>query len=102
MKTKIAIISGVILTAILFAGFSSSFMFPNPTCPTGTVLKNDVCVIDEVEQGVNWSQITFMKPNSVEFFYYPEPGKDKDPHQLFMLRRLPEWMGGAENDVSSI
>ena len=101
MKTKIAIISGVILTAILFAGFSSSFMFPNPTCHAGTVLKNDVCVIDEVEQGVDWSQITFMKPNSVEFFYYPAPGKDKDVHQLFMLIRLPEWMGGAENDVSA-
>ncbi|ABX13330.1 hypothetical protein Nmar_1434 [Nitrosopumilus maritimus SCM1] len=52
MKIKITIISGIILAAILFAGFSSSFMFPSPTCPAGTILKNDVCVIDDPATGL--------------------------------------------------
>ncbi len=45
MKTKIAIISGIIFAAILFTGITSSFMFPGLTCPAGTIVKNDVCVI---------------------------------------------------------
>ena len=49
----------------------------------------------------NLENITTMKPNSVEFFYYPDPQESKDTYQLFMLIRLPEWMGGAENDTSA-
>ncbi|AJW70304.1 exported protein of unknown function [Nitrosopumilus adriaticus] len=60
-----------------------------------------VPIIDENEKEVDWSDITLMKPNSVEFFYYPDPEDKEDTHQLFMLIRLPEWMGGAENDVSA-
>jgi len=49
MKTKIAIISGIIFAAILFTGITSSFMFPGLTCPAGTIVKNDVCVITSSE-----------------------------------------------------
>ena len=77
----------------------------------GGVRNDDVCLIqvtseldetisEEIES-VNFDNITTMKPNSVEFFYYHGPGKDKDTHQLFMLIRLPEWMGGAENNTSA-
>jgi len=45
MKTKIAIVSGILFAAILFTGITSSFMFPGLTCPAGTIVKNDVCVI---------------------------------------------------------
>ena len=55
----------------------------------------------ENEQEIDWSNITLMKPNSMEFFYYPDPEDTNDTHNLFMLIRLPEWMGGAENDVSA-
>jgi len=50
MKTKIAIVGGIIFAAILFTGISSSLMFPGLTCPAGTIEKNDVCVIDEIEK----------------------------------------------------
>ncbi|MCV0367676.1 MAG: hypothetical protein K5798_10505 [Nitrosopumilus sp.] len=63
--------------------------------------KRSSVYIENKKQDIDWSKITLMEPNSAEFFYYPGPGKDKDPHQLFMLIRLPEWMGGAENDVSA-
>jgi len=45
MKTKIAIVSGILFASILFTGITSSFMFPGLTCPAGTIVKNDVCVI---------------------------------------------------------
>ncbi len=45
MKTRLLIISGIIFAAILFTGITSSFMFPGLTCPAGTIVKNDVCVI---------------------------------------------------------
>ena len=47
--------------------------------------------------------ITTIKPNSVEFFYYPDQPKSEKPDtfKLFMLIRLPEWMGGDANDPSA-
>ncbi len=51
MKTKIAIVSGILFAAILFTGISSSFMFPSLTCPSGTIVKNDVCVIASIDCG---------------------------------------------------
>jgi len=51
MKTKIAIVSGILFAAILFTGISSSFMFPGLTCPPGTIVKNDVCVIASFDCG---------------------------------------------------
>lgn len=44
-----------------------------------------------------------MKPNSMEWFYYPNPEKteDRDPFQKFILIRLPEWLGGAQNNTSA-
>ena len=59
---------------------------------------------------VDISQITTMKSNSMEWFYYPDSptfesdspvSKKADSYKLFMLIRLPEWMGGNANDVSA-
>ncbi len=49
MKTKIAIVSGIFFAAIVFTAITSSFMFPGLTCPAGTIVKNDVCVIVSTE-----------------------------------------------------
>ena len=46
MKTKLAIISGIIFVAIIITGFSSSFLFPSLSCPGGTIVRNAVCVYD--------------------------------------------------------
>ena len=47
--------------------------------------------------------ITTMKPNSMEFFYYPHPEKteNRDVFQKFILIRLPESLGGDANDASA-
>ena len=57
-----------------------------------------------------FENITTMKPNSMQLFYYPETPHEKsddpvpkgtDTYRLFMLIRLPEWMGGAADDASA-
>jgi len=44
-----------------------------------------------------------MKPNSMEWFYYPNPEntEDRDPFHKFILIRLPEWLGGDQNNTSA-
>ena len=52
---------------------------------------------------VSLSQLKTMKPDSVELFYYPniKDSEKKDTCKLFMLIRLPEWIGGDANDASA-
>ena len=60
---------------------------------------------------INLENISTLKPNSMEWFYYPEYPiheksnkpipKNTDTYGLFMLIRLPEWMGGDANDASA-
>ena len=49
-------------------------------------------------------KISDMKPNSVGFFMYPSSYNFSDSanaYQRFMLIRLPSWLGGDKNDISS-
>jgi len=62
MKTKIAIISGIIFAAILFTGITSSFMFPGLSCPAGTIVKNDVCVIASTDGDTETLDDVFTEP----------------------------------------
>ena len=54
------------------------------------------------EESENNGVYTTMKPNTMEFFYYPDASSaTQEPYRLFMLIRLPEWMGGGANDASA-
>lgn len=58
----------------------------------------------ELHQGTfDLSQITLMRPNSMEFFYYPNPEdtENRDVFQKFILIRLPEHLGGDADDSSA-
>jgi hypothetical protein len=76
---------------------------------SGGKRNGDTCMVpittnsarDDSQTKINPSQINTMKPNSVELFYYPNHSKDPDTYRLFMLIRLPEWMGGSANDISA-
>ena len=76
---------------------------------SGGKRSGDTCMVpistntarEESHATVNSIQIKTMKPNSVEMFYYPGPPKETDTYKLFMLIRLPEWMGGSANDTSA-
>ena len=48
-------------------------------------------------------KITTMKPDSMRFFYYPNPSdtENRDAYNTFMLIRLPAWLGGDAEDSSA-
>ncbi|KAF6246356.1 hypothetical protein C6990_09520 [Nitrosopumilus sp. b3] len=62
-----------------------------------------VCGLENKEEEIDWSKITLMEPNSMEFFYYPNPEdtENRDVFQKFVLIRLSEHLGGDANDVSA-
>lgn len=101
----------MIITVSIFAVIVFDSMNLDKICSEkGGVRNGDVCLISvapesddsiKASEFVNLDNITTMKPNSVELFYYPNPEKDQDTHRLFMLIRLPEWMGGSANDTSA-
>lgn len=107
MNSKFVIIPAVIITASVIAVLAIDSVNLDKLCTEqGGVRNGDVCLVqipaesDSVES-VTFDGITTMKPNSVELFYYPNSSKDLDSYRLFMLIRLPEWMGGNANDTSA-
>jgi hypothetical protein len=109
MKTRLLIVPAVIIFASFIAVLAIDSVNLDKMCvEKGGIRNGDICIIQEISESVleqtesvNFDSITTMKPNSAELFYYPNPEKDKDTHRLFMLIRLPEWMGGAENNTSA-
>ena len=49
------------------------------------------------------SKISSMRPDSVEFFYYPHPEdtENRDAFERYMIIRLPVWLGGNATDASA-
>jgi|APSaa5957512535_1039671.scaffolds.fasta_scaffold02963_5 hypothetical protein len=72
--------------------------FENGTC---SLMSSKRCITERNIESETFDNITLMEPNSVELFYYPTPSEDQDTYKLFMLIRLPEWMGGGANDTSA-
>ena len=48
-------------------------------------------------------KISEMKPNTMAWFWYPDPDrfKDRDEFDRFLLIRLPDYLGGTANDASA-
>ena len=71
---------------------------------TSSAKDNDESTIDSnIDPAGLTENVTTIKPNSAEFFYYPEKSNSDTPDtfKLFILIRLPEWMGGDANDPSA-
>ena len=66
-------------------------------------IQNNTLSYTVTENDFDFSQISTMRPNSMEFFYYPNPedATNRDVFQKFVLIRLPESLGGAVDDVSA-
>lgn len=111
MKTRILIIIPIITTLAILAVIAYDSVSLDKLCADdGGKRIDDTCHILIITNStknnlttVNLSLIKTMKPNSMEFFYYPNPEdtENRDVFQKFMLIRLPEWMGGAANDSSA-
>jgi hypothetical protein len=109
MKTRFLIIIPVIITISILAVFVIDSVNLDKLCSdSGGKRNGDVCVIESPELIVEQtefdiSQIKSMKPNSMEYFYYPNPEnvENRDAFQKFILIRLPEKLGGGVDDVSA-
>ena len=112
MKTRLLIIIPIIITLATLAVIAYDSIILDKLCyDSGGKRTGDTCRIpiitnstkDNSPINVNLSKIKTMKPNSMEFFYYPNTKNSEkpDPYQIFMLIRLPEWMGGDANDASA-
>jgi hypothetical protein len=110
MKTRLLILIPItIVSAILGIIAFDSVSLDKLCADDGGKRIGDTCYIPIITNStknnltVDLSLIKTMKPNSVEFFYYPNTKNSEkaDPYQTFMLIRLPEWMGGDANDSSA-
>jgi len=108
MRSKPLIIIPIVVVSAILILFASDSIYLDKLCyDDGGKRIGDTCYIPiitnstkENSESLDISQIRTMKPDSMEFFYYPN-NKNHDAYQLFMLIRLPEWMGGGANDVSA-
>lgn len=61
-------------------------------------------LVDPRNPSQGYVKISDMKPDSFGFFMYPSSYNYSDPandYQRFLLIRLPTWLGGDKNDLSS-
>ncbi len=110
MKTRLLIIPTLIIVISILAVFAIDSTNLDKICAEkGGVRNGDVCLIDLGDPPVaeksdfNLFNIKFMRPNSMEHFYYPNPEdtENRDAFQKFILIRLPEELGGGVDDVSA-
>jgi|GEM_PF-2359157 len=111
MKTRLLIIiPAIIVFTILVIVAYDSVSLDKICQDSGGKRTGDICqipivttVMGDSETDFDISQITTMKPNSMKFFYYPNPEDttNRDVFQKFILIRLPESLGGGADDVSS-
>ena len=109
MKTRLVIIIPTVFVLVILAVIAYDSITLDKLCvESGGMRNGDICIIQESGESipeqiesVNFDNIFTMKPDSMELFYYPNSAKEKDTYRLFMLIRLPEWMGGAANDTSA-
>ena len=108
MNSKFLIIPAVIMASILAVFAYDSVNLDNICAESGGIRNGGVCEIIHVyeppiESVFDFSGIKSMKPNSMEYFYYPNPEdiENRDAFQKFILIRLPEELGGDTDDVSA-
>ena len=77
------------------------------TSPSATSEQNDRIYLypsTRTDSASGYVRISDMKPNSFGYFMYPSSYNYSDnanAYQRFLLIRLPSWLGGDKNDVSS-
>ncbi len=110
MKTRTMIIIPIVIVSAMLGMIAFDSVSLDKLCANdGGKRIGDTCKIPIITNStknnltVDLSLIKTMKPNSMEFFYYPNTKNSEkaDPYQTFMLIRLPEWMGGNVNDSSA-
>ncbi|QLH07142.1 hypothetical protein [Nitrosopumilus ureiphilus] len=110
MNSKFVIIPAIIIGVSILAVFAIDSVNLDKLCAEkGGTRNGDVCLIElplatpDVETGFDLSGITVIKPNTMKYFYYPNPEdtENRDVFQKFILIRLPEELGGGADDISA-
>jgi hypothetical protein len=112
MKTRLMITIPAIVALSILTVFVYDSIFLDKVCQdSGGKRVGDTCLApivmdpakNDPQSAINQSKIKTMKPNSMEYFYYPNPEDitDRDVFQKFILIRLPEELGGDADDVSA-
>lgn len=89
----------IILIIAIFVGFSAQ----------PTIIQNEKIYVVQIqgphynEDVNNYLKISDMLPNSMSWFFYPDSNDttNRDAFEQFILIRLPEELGGNQNDVSA-
>ena len=124
MKLKLLVIAGII-SVVVPLGAYQYLMYDCSTLPIFTETpynstlgkcleiwqnksqqsdhKNKDAIQIPEKQTVDFGNVSSMEPDSVKFFYYPNPEdtKSRDAFETYMLIRLPDWLGGTANDASA-
>jgi len=111
MKTILLIIIFAVIASSILVVLALDSMNLDKLCEeSGGKRTGDICRLgilntttSDSETDFDMSQITTMKPNSMEYFYYPNPEdtKNRDVFQKFIIIRLSESLGGGIDDVSA-
>ena len=112
MKTRLLIIIPAIIALSILAVLVYDSMILDKICQdSGGKRTGDTCLAsiiinstkNDPQSATSTSQIKTMRPNSMEYFYYPNPedAANRDVFQKFILIRLPEELGGDADDVSA-
>ena len=112
MKTRLLIMVPVIIALSILAVLVYDSMILDEICHDGGGKRiGDTCLApiainstkNDPQSAISPSQIKTMKPNSMEYFYYPNPEDiiNRDVFQKFVLIRLPEELGGDSEDISA-
>ena len=108
-------IIGIVIIASIFAVVAVDSVNLDKICQDhGGIQVGNTCITtisttttnstkNDPQSTVSQSQIKTMRPNSMEYFYYPNPedSTNRDVFQKFVLIRLPEELGGDADDVSA-
>ena len=113
MNNKVLVIGIIIIIISVFTVITVDSIILDKIChDSGGKRDGDICLApiitnssknDDSENTVKLSQIKTMRPNSMEYFYYPNPQDttDRDVFQKFILIRLPSELGGNVDDASA-
>ena len=114
-KLSVYVIAGIVIAASVFALIAIDSVYLDTLCAEqGGKRDGNDCVIQPVMKTGNepesktvklaqFENAFSMEPNSVKFFYYPDPEdtENRDPFDRYMIIRLSEWLGGDSADTSS-
>jgi len=104
MKTipqNLMILIGFVVVAMIIATVFGVFSTSPPLSRQVIHIHDDASLKLSNPNGL--LKISEMRPNSMTWFWYPDPDrfKDRDPFQKFLLIRLPDYLGGTVNDASA-